>query len=69
MEIDFRKKKKVIAEDFADENEGKEFEDDAQSYYKNLRARMEAEKKKKDVERQKYYAEIKEIYRKKGKKV
>jgi len=84
MELDFRKKKKVIDEDFAEEDTCKEFEDDAQTYYKGLRARQEKEKAIKEAEKKKlseeeqkkrkkreaYYKEIKKIYqRKEGKKV
>lgn len=82
MEVDFKKKKKVIQEDLAKDEECKEFEDDAQTYYKSLRARLEkeqikkiAEKKKiskeeqkKRKERKAYYEEIKKIYREKKKK-
>jgi len=83
MEIDFRKKKKeAVKEDVAEDTESKEFEDDAQAYYKGLRARgekertqKEAEKKKiseeeqkKRKEREAYCKEIKKIYQEKGKK-
>jgi len=82
MELDFRKKKKVIHEELAEDDTCKEFEEDAQTYYKNLRAKQdkervlkEAEKKKlseeeqkKRKEREAYYKEIKKIYKKKGKK-
>jgi Skp family chaperone for outer membrane proteins len=80
MEIDFRKKKKVVNEDFAEEDTCKEFEEDAQAYYKGLRARKEKEKTQKEIEKKKlseeeqkkrkereeYYKEIKAIYRKKA---
>ena len=79
MDIDFRKKKKVVSEDFAEEDKCKEYEDDAQAYYKGLRARKEKEKKLKEAEKKKlseeeqkkrkereaYYKEIKKIYQKK----
>jgi hypothetical protein len=83
MDIDFRKKKKEAPkEDVAAEEEGKEFEDDAQAYYKGLRARMEKEKavklaereklskedEKKRKERESYIKEIKKIYQSKKKK-
>jgi predicted anti-sigma-YlaC factor YlaD len=81
MEIDFRKKKKVVQEDLAEEDACKEFEDDAQTYYKGLRARQEKEKAIKESEKKKlseeeqkkrkkreaYYKEIKEIYKRKKK--
>ena len=83
MEIDFRKKKKVSQEELAEEDTCKEFEDDAQAYYKGLRARKEKEKTQKEIEkkklseeeqkkrkeRQKYCEEIKKIYQSKGKKI
>lgn len=82
MEIDFKKKKKVSEEEIAEKGESKEYEDDAQAYYKRLRLRMEAEKKSKDAdkkrlseeeqkkrkERESYCNEIKAIYREKAKK-
>ena len=82
MDIDFRKKKKVIHEEIANNNECKDYEEDAQAYYKSLRARREKgqikkeaekkkiseEKQKKRKEREAYYKEIKEIYQKKNKK-
>ena len=85
MEIDFRKKKKIPFEEIeiAPEKEAQEFEDDAQSYYKSLRARREKEQAQKEIEKKKiskeeekkkeekkaYYEEIKKIYRdKKNKK-
>jgi hypothetical protein len=81
MEIDFRKKKKVSQEDLAEDDACKEFEDDAQTYYKGLRARKEKERTQKEIEKKKlseeeqkkkkerevYYAEIKKIYQRKGK--
>jgi len=82
MELDFRKKKKVIHEEIAKDEECKEFEEDAQAYYKGLRARQEKERTQKEIQKKKiseeeqkkkkerkaYYEEIKKIYREKGKK-
>jgi hypothetical protein len=83
MEIDFRKKKKVPFEEIeiAAKKDAKEFEDDAQSYYKSLRARQEKEQAQREIEKKKilkeeekkkeekkaYYEEIKKIYRDKKK--
>ena len=83
MEIDFKKKKKeVIPEEIAEEDACKEFEEDAQAYYKGLRARQEKEQIKKEAdkkrlseeerkkrkEKEAYYKEIKKIYQRKVKK-
>ena len=82
MEVNFRKKKKVSQEEIARDEECKEFEEDAQAYYKSLRARREKELISKEVEKKKiseeaqkkrkerkaYYEEIKKIYQRKGKK-
>ena len=85
MDIDFRKKKQVTFEEteIAAKKDAKEFEDDAQAYYKSLRARNEKEhvqkkagkkiiskeEEKKKKEKKAYYEEIKKIYRdKKNKK-
>jgi len=80
MELDFRKKKKVSHEELADDDSCKKFEEDAQTYYKSLRARSDKERalkeiqkkklskeeQKKKKEREAYCKEIKEIYRKKA---
>jgi len=82
MELDFRKKKKEVIHEEIEDNACKEFEDDAQTYYKGLRARQEKEKAQKEAEKKKlseeeqkkrkereaYYKEIKKIYQRKGKK-
>lgn len=84
MDIDFRKKKKAPfeEEEIAATKDAKEFEDDAQVYFKNLRSRREKEQAKKEVEKKKiskeeqkkkeerkaYCEEIKKIYADKKKK-
>ena len=82
MDVDFKRKKKVSTEEIADADACKEFEADAQTYYKGLRARNEKEQIQKEVQKKKnseeeqkkkkerkaYYEEIKKIYQKKGKK-
>jgi Skp family chaperone for outer membrane proteins len=79
MELDFRKKKKVSHEELADDDSCKKFEEDAQTYYKSLRARSDKERalkeiqkkklskeeQKKKKERQEYCKQIKAIYREK----
>ena len=80
MEIDFRKKKKVSQEEIAEKDACKEYEEDAQAYYKNLRAKLDKERTQNEIEKKKfseeeqkkrkereaYYKEIKAIYRKKA---
>jgi len=83
MDVDFKRKKKAITEEIeiAKDDDCKDYEEDAQTYYKSLRKRNEkeqalkiderkktsAEELKKKKERQAYYKEIREIYKKKNK--
>lgn len=83
MDWDFKKKKKqVIQEDLADDEECKSYEEDAQAYYKSLRAKRDEERVQKEItkkrmsedeikrkkERKAYCEEIKRIYQLKAKK-
>jgi len=83
MNWDFNKKKKVSNEELANEEEGKAYEDDAQTYFKSLRAKREKEQMQKDTnkkiiskeerkkrkEREAYYKEVRKIYSDKEKKI
>ena len=78
---DSKKKKEVFQVERAGNNECKKYEEDAQIYYKSLRARLDKERaqkgtqktknlleeQKKKKEREAYYAEVRKVYQSKGK--
>jgi flagellar basal body rod protein FlgB len=54
MELDFRKKKKKVShEEIANADACKEYQEDAQTYYKSLRARLDKEKAQKEIQKKK----------------